>query len=534
MSNEQRIDLKFGANLKDFRRGISNIDSSLKQLSGGFGALGGIIGASFAVDAITQFVSESVKLGATMEGVRGAFERFADETTLDGLREAVSGTVDDLKLMQMAVRAKNFKIPMDVLAKGLKFATQRAMETGESVDYLVESFVIGLGRESVKILDNLGISTLEIQKKTKEVGDMTKAVGMIMDEAFVNAGEQVVTTSMKIDQQKAAITNLKIAVGEKLAPIYSAFLDTTIDGLKSINNLLSAQTGIQEKTANAFKTYLQVTGKSQTAVGQLATGLANYLEIQRKVEQAQEDAKLTVDDYRAAQKQYDAEQAVAEEKKKEALEKYQKKLEEVIPTIKMANHEIQKMFQPGEMGNIVKDDFIEPLEIIDTELESLGENAEDFGVTFDNSFRKTIETFSKFRDEFMMFGQMLQQSFEAAFGPLEDGETRIGRFREVFVQQLKMMAAQLLATAAAAAILSAILTIAFGGTNKVGQIMFGKAGMGFGDLFGASFQGMGGMGFNGGFGGDNGGMNIMSIIRGEDILLIQDRASRSRTRQRGF
>ena len=39
MSNEQRIDLKFGANLKDFRRGISNIDSSLKQLSGGFGAL---------------------------------------------------------------------------------------------------------------------------------------------------------------------------------------------------------------------------------------------------------------------------------------------------------------------------------------------------------------------------------------------------------------------------------------------------------------------------------------------------------------
>ena len=535
MGNEQRIDLKFGANLKDFRRGISNIDGSLKQLAGGFGALGSVIGASFAVDAITQFVSESVKLGATMEGVRGAFERFADTTTLDELRNAVAGTVDDLKLMQMAVRAKNFKIPMDVLAKGLKFATQRAVETGESVDYLVESFVIGLGRESVKILDNLGISTLEIQKKTKELGDMTTAVGAIMDEEFANAGEQVVTTSMKIDQQRAAITNLKIAIGENLAPIYAAFLDTTIGSLKTINNLLSEQTGFQEKTVNAFKTYLQVSGKTNTAIGQLATGLANYLELQRKVNQAQKDAELTLEDLRNAQKQYEAEQRLAEEKKKEALEEYQKKLEEVIPTIRMANHEIQKMFQPGKAGDIFKDDFIEPLEVMDTELENLGEGVEEFGETFDHSFRRVIETFRGFRDEFMMFGQILQQSFEAAFSPLEEGETRIGRFREVFVQQLKMMAAQLLATAAAAAILAAILTIAFGGTNLAGQAMFGKAGMNFGNLFSASFQGLGGMGFNGGFGGgDSGGFNIMSVIRGEDILLVQDRASRSRTRQRGF
>lgn len=529
-----QIDLKFGANLKDFRRGISSIDSSLKQLSGGFGALGSIIGASFAVDAVTQFISESVKLGATMEGVRGAFDRFADETTLDGLRTAVSGTVDDLKLMQMAVRAKNFKIPMDVLAKGLKFATQRAVETGESVDYLVESFVIGLGRESVKILDNLGISTLEIQKKTKEVGDMTKAVGMIMDEAFENAGQQVVTTSMKIDQQQTAITNLKIAIGEKLAPVYSAFLDVTIDGLDSINKLLSTQTSFQEKSANALKTYLQTTGKSQTAIGQLVSGLTKYLELQRKIEQAQDDAKLTTEDYIAAMKEYEASQAIAEEKKKEALEKYQKKLEEVIPTIRMANYEIQKMFQPGKMGDIVKDDFIEPLEIIDTELESLGESAEDFGVTFDNSFRKTIETFKKFRDEFMMFGQILRQSFEAAFSPLEEGETRIGKFREAFVEQLRMMAAQLLATAAAAAVLSAILTIAFGGSNLAGQAIFGKAGMGFGDLFGSSFAGMGNMGFNGGFGGSQGGQNIVGVVKGADLLLINDRASRERTRQRGF
>ena len=188
-----------------------------------------------------------------------------------------------------------------------------------------------------------------------------------------------------------------------------------------------------------------------------------------------------------------------------------------------------------DLGNTIKEDVIGPLDIIETEFESVSDEAEETAETFDHSFRRTIETLGKFRDEFMMFGQILQQSFEAAFSPLEEGETRIGVFREVFVRQLKMMAAQLLATAAAAAILAAILTIAFGGTNLAGQAMFGKAGMNFGNLFSASFQGLGGMGFNGGFGGgDSNGFNIMSVIRGEDILLVQDRASRSRTRQRGF
>ena len=256
-----QIDLKFGANLKDFRKGISNIDRSLKNLSGGFSALGGVIGASFAVDAIKQFVSESVQLGSTMQGVRQAFERFAEPGTLDELRNAVAGTVDDLKLMQMAVRAKNFKIPMDVLANGLRFAQKRAVETGESVDYLVESFVVGLGRESVKILDNLGISTLEIQRKTKSVGDMTKAVGMIMEEEFGKGGGAIETTSMKLDRQRAEITNLKIAIGEQLQPVYSAFLENVKGGLDSINTLISDQIGGVERMAYVASFFQGAQGK---------------------------------------------------------------------------------------------------------------------------------------------------------------------------------------------------------------------------------------------------------------------------------
>ena len=645
-----QIDLKFGADLKDFRRGISNIDSSLKQLSSGFTALGGVIGASFAVDAIRQFAAESVELGATMEGVRGAFMRFADPSTLDNLRDAVSGTVDDLKLMQMAVRAKNFKIPMDVLAKGLRFATQRAVETGESIDYLVESFVIGLGRESVKILDNLGISTLEIQRKTKEMGDMTTAVGAIMDEAFSKAGERVVTTSMKIDQQRAAVANLKTEIGEKLAPVYMAVAQGGLEFINAITNSFASFTqaygemfraiGLVKREQDRFGQSISETGKQRIdaeekslfrlnamleslqdnnlaedqrrilinkinteykdylpnllsekdtledirdvakQVNKTAREKINQIIYQEKINKATEDGvqaqkdlnRLTIEqsemiarggyyamtieqlrelgtsgknmghEFRAASSEVitmnnNIDDARARLKRSEIIiDGYTKRLNGSTESTEELTEKTEGLDNSlKNLDKTIKDDVVESLEIIETKFESIGDDVEEFDETFDHSFRRAIETFKRFRDEFMMFGQILQQSFEAAFSPLEEGETRIGRFREVFVQQLKMMAAQLLATAAAAAILATILTIAFGGTNVAGQAMFGKAGMNFGNLFSASFQGLGGMGFNGGFGGsDGGGFNIMRIIRGQDILLIQERAGRNRNRSTGI
>jgi len=161
---------------------------------------------------------------------------------------------------------------------------------------------------------------------------------------------------------------------------------------------------------------------------------------------------------------------------------------------------------------------------------------EEAADTFDHSFRNMIDKFQTFKDEFLMIGDILRVSFEAAFAPLEEGETRLGNFREAFVKQLQMMAAQLLATAAAALVLATILTVAFGGANAAGTAMFKKSGMGFGDLFGGMFGQMGGgFGFNGGgFGGGEGGMNIIGMLRGSDMLVMLDRAGNNRNRLSGI
>ncbi len=511
MGSEQNIDLKFGADLKDFRKGISNIDRSLKNLSGGFNALGGIIGASFAVDAIKQFVSESIQLGSTMQGVRQAFERFAEPDTLNNLRNAVSGTVDDLKLMQLAVDAKNFRIPMDTFAKGLRFAQQRAVETGKSVDYLVDSFVTGLGRESVKILDNLGFSAIELNAKTKELGDMSLAVGALMDEAFEKSGGAIETTSMKLERQRAEITNLKIAIGEQLQPVYSAFLDEVKGGLDSINTLISDQIGGVERMAYIASFFQGTQGKF----------LRVYLDLQVAARKAAEQAAAAQNDL--GNKTGGTTGKVVEltdAEKKAALE------------AAMLAHDISLATKAMQDFALYGEGVSGAVESIEEEFEDTEEVFEDF----QGNLEKIMARREAFQQGFQQMGLILRSTFQDAFRPLEEGETRMEAFTDAFSRMLQQMIVDLLATAAAAALVAIAMTVAFGGAGKAGTFLFG-AGFegGFGALFGQSFQGMGGLGFGGGFGGDNGGgMNIMSIIRGQDLLLIQERAGRSRTRQRGF
>jgi len=154
-------------------------------------------------------------MAAEFQGVLAAFKKLDNSVKiLEDLKAATSGTVSEMELMQNALKAENFRIPMDVLAKGLEFATKRASETGESVDYLVNSFTVGLGRESIKILDNLGISAVELNKEVKLTGDFMAAVGNIMDRELSKMGDVILTDAQRMDKFKASIKNVRIEFGQ--------------------------------------------------------------------------------------------------------------------------------------------------------------------------------------------------------------------------------------------------------------------------------------------------------------------------------
>jgi hypothetical protein len=157
MANDVTSKVLLGLDAKEFRRGIQQVDAKLKETSKLFGNLGQAIGAAFIVGQVQAFAAETIKLGSELQTVGRGFARFGNEMQLETLRKATRGLVSDLELMKVTVQAGNFGIPIEQMGKLLEFATKRAAETGQSVDYLVQSIVTGIGRKSPLILDNLGI-----------------------------------------------------------------------------------------------------------------------------------------------------------------------------------------------------------------------------------------------------------------------------------------------------------------------------------------------------------------------------------------
>jgi archaellum component FlaC len=167
-------------------------------------------------------VQQGVEMAKAGEGIRIAFERLGRGDILDGLREATHGTVTDLELMKAAVKFNDFKLPLDELGTMLAFAQQKAKDTGQSVDYMVDSIVTGLGRKSLMILDNLGLSATEVKEKMKETGDMTKAVGEIIREQMAKAGDYVETAADRAAQANVSLQNKMEELGRKFAPLQEA------------------------------------------------------------------------------------------------------------------------------------------------------------------------------------------------------------------------------------------------------------------------------------------------------------------------
>lgn len=177
--------------------------------------------ASFAAE-LGDCVKQGIELARQGEGVRIAFERLGRGDLLQGLREATHGTVTDLELMKAAVKFNDFKLPVQELGTMLAFAQQKAKDTGQSVDYMVDSIVTGLGRKSLMILDNLGLSAAEIKEKMKETGDMTTAVGAIIREQMKKAGEYVETAADKATQANVELENAMTRLGQTFQPLTQA------------------------------------------------------------------------------------------------------------------------------------------------------------------------------------------------------------------------------------------------------------------------------------------------------------------------
>ena len=234
--------------LKVSARGVKEIfvnDSTLSYMAGNLIARGAELVGSFLkklTSSISETIDKSVELAEAADGITHAFEKIGTADYLQELRTATKNTVSDIELMKAAVKAKDFRIPLEDLGKYLSFAQLKAQQTGQSLDYMVDSIVTGLGRKSPMILDNLGLSAAEISEKTKETGDFMKGVAKIVEKNLAQAGETYISAADRATQRTVDLQNAQLALGKALVPIKEEFSDIygqiQIGAIKAIKYLV--------------------------------------------------------------------------------------------------------------------------------------------------------------------------------------------------------------------------------------------------------------------------------------------------------
>ena len=234
--------IKLGLDSSGVDKGVKGAGNSLNNLNGMVGKVGAAMGIAFGVSELINFGKELISIGAKAEGVRAAFNRLNMPGLMNELKTATRGAVSEFDLMKTAVSASNFKIPLESLGTYLAFATRRAEETGQSVDYLVESIIMGIGRKSPMILDNLGISIVDIRNQMAKTGDMAKAVANIINEQMANAGKAADTAATNFGRLSATWENFKEALGSGLAEGTKNPVSFLTQALQTLTNYVNAET----------------------------------------------------------------------------------------------------------------------------------------------------------------------------------------------------------------------------------------------------------------------------------------------------
>lgn len=192
------------------------------------------------VSTVKDAAAQGIEMAKAGEGIRVAFDRLNRPDLLDKLREATHNTVTDLELMKQAVKFNDFRLNLDQMGTLLAFAQQKAKDTGQSVDYMVDSIVTGLGRQSLMILDNLGLSASEIKERMKETGDMTTAVADIIKDQMSKAGDYVETAADRAAKADTELKNAMEELGRTLLPLeeqgVSMWNSLEIGALKLLND----------------------------------------------------------------------------------------------------------------------------------------------------------------------------------------------------------------------------------------------------------------------------------------------------------
>jgi len=229
---------------KGIQKNSKSLTDGIKKNWVGIGAA--IVGASAVIAKAFNFTKAFADFKQSSQAMSKQFGVDADKV-IEKLKAVSAGTISNKDLVLSANKAMALGVTKDVgkMAELLEFARIRARSMGLDTTSAFNDIVTGIGRGSPLILDNLGIIT-------KGWADEAKAAGVAYDAQFIlnkvleqskaaseQAGGGALTLSERISKAGATMENIKVTIGESLAPVLSGVLGV-FENLSTVFSALPA------------------------------------------------------------------------------------------------------------------------------------------------------------------------------------------------------------------------------------------------------------------------------------------------------
>lgn len=293
--------------LQEAEGGAKSLNKTFELLSGGIQGMAAAAGIG-AVIGLARMTVELGKLGAEADRIEAAFGNLATvmgrnaEEMLSSMQRAAHGTIANTDLMLSANRAMLLGVGQNAqqLADLLEVARVRGQAMGEGAQQAFNDIVIGIGRMSPRILDNLGI----VIDEKRAYDEFAKSIGTTADQltdagkrqALLNAvlkdGKILLAQNAKsgddnasaFERAAAAAKNAHEAFARSITPMmvavvnaYAAAVNGLADALERTQgkSQWEIRAGIGRNAGGAINAGLGMTGqlspslKSRTSIGEL-------------------------------------------------------------------------------------------------------------------------------------------------------------------------------------------------------------------------------------------------------------------------
>ena len=245
------------------------------EIAGAFGdALGTALKVTVGAAAVAGFAS--LRLALKAEALEPAFEKIAKASgdsvpsALAKLRSATQGTISDLDLMRAANEAVALKAAdnVDQFGKLADVAIRLGRNVGRGAADSINDLVVGLGRASPRILDNIG---LQVQLETvyaagaaalgKQVDALTDAekrtalLNGVLDQAREKLSGQADTAgvvAVALARAGASAENLGTSIGRIMLPAVEKLAGPLADVVDSLTRFVAREAGAGEGLAKGL------------------------------------------------------------------------------------------------------------------------------------------------------------------------------------------------------------------------------------------------------------------------------------------